>query len=186
MIGDLWGKLTPEEKQPYQTQALEEKERVAYETETLREAGLLLQSSGPGSGKGPGTGFVLPVARIRKIVKLDPEVKGTSKEGIQLITKAGELFLASLGKNAVQVATLQNRRKLVPDDILQVCETKKDFMLLNEDIRVMVEDQKQQQRKKEKASEEAKAKAASEANAGVKTLTSFFAPRDVASSSAGN
>ena len=86
-IGELWGKLSPEEKEKYQGKAREEKGRVALETEALREAGLLIEDSAAGSGGAQG-GFVLPVARVRKIVKLDPEVKGLSKEGIQLITKA--------------------------------------------------------------------------------------------------
>lgn len=186
-IGELWSKLSPEEKKAYQDRAIKEKEHVAREMEVLREAGLLLDSStasGSGGSHG-GSGFVLPVARIRKIVKLDPEVKGLSKEGIHLITKASELFVALLGKQSVQVATLQNRRKIVPDDIVQVCETKPQFMFLQEDIKHLIEEQKKEHKKKERAAEEAKSKAASEANTGVKPLTSFFAPSAVASSSSG-
>jgi DNA-directed RNA polymerase I subunit RPA43 len=151
---------------------------VALETEALREAGLLIEdiSTGPG---GAQSGFVLPVARVRKIVKLDPEVKGLSKEGIQLITKASELFVAALGTSSVQVATLQNRRKIVPDDILQVCETKPNFMFLQEDIRNLIDEQKAEHKTNEKAKEEAKSKANSEASTGVKPLTSFFASSSV-------
>jgi len=175
-IGELWSRLTPEEKAVYQKRSIEEKEQVARETEILREAGLLLDST---TAPGPGTatsGFILPVNRIRKIVKLDPEVKGLSKEGIHLITKAGELFVAMLGKQTVQVATMQNRRKLIPDDVIQVCETKPQYMFLQEDIKHLVEEQKEEHKKKGKAAEEAKTKAASETNPGVKPLTSFFAP----------
>mmetsp|Transcript_15990 Transcript_15990/g.32159 ORF Transcript_15990/g.32159 Transcript_15990/m.32159 type:complete len:379 (-) Transcript_15990:120-1256(-) len=175
-IGELWSRLTPEEKAVYQKRSIEEKEQVARETVILREAGLLLDST---TAPGPGTatsGFILPVNRIRKIVKLDPEVKGLSKEGIHLITKAGELFVAMLGKQTVQVATMQNRRKLIPDDVIQVCETKPQYMFLQEDIKHLVEEQKEEHKKKGKAAEEAKTKAASETNPGVKPLTSFFAP----------
>jgi len=175
-IGELWSRLTPEEKAVYQKRSIEEKEQVARETEILREAGLLLDST---TAPGPGTatsGFILPVNRIRKIVKLDPEVKGLSKEGIHLITKAGELFVAMLGKQTVQVATMQNRRKLIPDDVIQVCETKPQYMFLQEDIKHLVEEQKEEHKKKGKAAEEAKTKAASDTNPGVKPLTSFFAP----------
>jgi histone H3/H4 len=182
-IGELWSKLSPEEKEKYQSKAREEKVRVALETEALREAGLLIEDSAAGSGGAQG-GFVLPVARVRKIVKLDPEVKGLSKEGIQLITKASELFVAALGTNSVQVATLQNRRKIVPDDILQVCETKPNFMFLQEDVRTLIDEQKEEHKSKEKAKEEAKSKANSEANSGVKPLTSFFAPSSVTSNTA--
>lgn len=165
----------------YQSMAKEEKERVALETEALREAGLLIEDKAAGPGGAQG-GFVLPVARVRKIVKLDPDVKGLSKEGIQLITKASELFVAALGTSSVQVATLQNRRKIVPDDILQVCETKPSFMFLQEDIRSLIDEQKEEHKIKEKAkAEEAKSKANSEANSGVKPLTSFFAVGNVTS-----
>ena len=164
----------------YQSMAKEEKERVALETEALREAGLLIEDKAAGPGGAQG-GFVLPVARVRKIVKLDPDVKGLSKEGIQLITKASELFVAALGTSSVQVATLQNRRKIVPDDILQVCETKPSFMFLQEDVRSLIDEQKEEHIIKEKAKEEAKSKANSEANSGVKPLTSFFAPGNVTS-----
>jgi histone H3/H4 len=82
--------------------------------------------------------LVFPVARIRKICKLDPDVRGISKEAAVLITKAAEQFCAGLGKETVSVAALQNRRKLLPDDVAQVCSSRDQYLFLRDDVRDLV------------------------------------------------
>ena len=52
----------------------------------------------------------LPIARIKNIIKLDPDVKKSSTEATFLITKSVELFVESLAWEAHRY-TEQNRKK---------------------------------------------------------------------------
>ena len=87
-------------------------------------------------------GLTFPVARIRKICKLDDEVNGISKEAAVLLTKCVELVTIQLGQECVKVARMQNRRKLLPDDVAQVCSTREQFHFLREDVKDLLREQK--------------------------------------------
>jgi DNA-directed RNA polymerase I subunit RPA43 len=118
-LGRLWAALTDAEKQTYQDQAAEERERVAHDIEAWKAAGgqAVLQAeeeaaekkrkglggSGENSCNTTTTALALPAARIRKICKLDPEVKGLSKEALLLVTKAAELFTAKLVRSSSRI-----------------------------------------------------------------------------------
>lgn len=159
-LGQMWSKLSDEEKLPYQTLAAAERERVAAEVAKYKLEGLE-----PHSPRDPSS-LIMPTGRIRKICKLDPEVKNVSKEGLILISKCAELALEKLAQEAVKVAQIQNRRKLMPDDIAQICSTREQFLFLREDVKDLVREQK-------KAAPEKPAKAAVvETNS--KPLTAYF------------
>lgn len=175
-MGQLWSALEPSQKEVYEKQSAAERARVARDTQRLKDAGMW-----PESGKADGEGvdedaITLPVARIRKICKLDPDVKGISKESMLLITKATEMFCTKLGKECVTMAAMQNRRKLLPEDVVQVCSVKERFMFLKADISDLKKNQQDELAQKEKENEEAKklagAKTAEES--GSKTLDSYF------------
>jgi histone H3/H4 len=161
----MWAALTEEEKAPYHQQSAQEKERVAAELETYKKdyhlpdsaLGALFSSSLTTTQKEPAAAVVmthslqLPSARIRKICKLDPDVKGISKEALLLITKSAEVFTKRLGMETVQVAALQNRRKLLPQDIANVCSAREQFLFLKEDVRDLQQEMHQQQARLTKA-----------------------------------
>lgn len=135
-IGALWSALEPKQKEVYEKQGASERERVARDMQRLKDAGLWPE---PGSADGGAGGqdddaIIFPIGRIRKICKLDPDVKGMSKESALLITKATELFCTKLGKECVTMAQMQNRRKLMPDDVVEVCSIKEAFMFLRSDL----------------------------------------------------
>jgi DNA-directed RNA polymerase I subunit RPA43 len=137
----MWSAMTPEEKLPYQQRAAVEREQVATATEAWKKAAAaghaIVGAIGVDETKPTMANkdvLIFPVARIRKICKLDPEVRGLSKEATLLITKVAELATAKLGLECVQMATIQNRRKLLPEDVAQVCRTREQFMFLREDI----------------------------------------------------
>lgn len=138
-LGKIWGEITPEEKEGYQKTAAEERARVAQALEAWKAAGGVAEL--PSASKSDG-GLILPVARIRKICKLDPDVKNLSKEALLLVTKAAELMTAKLAGETVRVAQIQNRRKLLPDDVAQVCATRENFMFLREDIQDLAREAK--------------------------------------------
>jgi DNA-directed RNA polymerase I subunit RPA43 len=140
----MWSSLSDEEKQPYQDRAAAERELVEHAVEAWKAAGGIVPELGRSAamvgGKPGGTGGVslssvdMPVARVKKICKLDPEVKNLTKEGLLMVTKAAELVLVKLGKECVKTAQIQNRRKLLPDDLAQVCSVREQFLFLREDI----------------------------------------------------
>lgn len=143
-LGKLWSALSEEEKKVYQNLAADERERVVRDTQAWLAAGgaeRMAELAEPSSASSLDATLVFPVARIRKICKLDPEVRGLSKEALLLVTKAAELGLAKLGNESVKHAQIQNRRKLLPDDVAQVCASREQFMFLREDIQDQVREQ---------------------------------------------
>jgi DNA-directed RNA polymerase I subunit RPA43 len=176
VLGQQWAALSSEEKEKYQLKAAEERERVSKELEAYKAAGGVIEDSSPGSQKDPNS-LIFPVGRIRKIAKLDHEVKGMSKEAILLITKCAEMATAKLGKETVRVAQLQNRRKLLPEDVAQVCSSREQFLFLKDDIKDLLKEQIEEN----KAANEGKAVkpnagdiAKETAAQGSKPLTSYF------------
>eukprot|EP00543_Licmophora_paradoxa_P005648 CAMPEP_0202446178 /NCGR_PEP_ID=MMETSP1360-20130828/4775_1 /ASSEMBLY_ACC=CAM_ASM_000848 /TAXON_ID=515479 /ORGANISM="Licmophora paradoxa, Strain CCMP2313" /LENGTH=174 /DNA_ID=CAMNT_0049062621 /DNA_START=253 /DNA_END=780 /DNA_ORIENTATION=- len=95
------------------------------------------------------TNFVLPLGRIKKIAKLDPDVKNLSKEAIALIGKTTEFVIANLAIDVGKVAQLQNRRKLLPEDVAQVCSTRDRFAFLRQDIQDLVREAEQERKNKQ-------------------------------------
>ncbi|CAB9521519.1 HMG (high mobility group) box [Seminavis robusta] len=175
-LGAQWNALSEEEKAPYQEKAALEREEVAKRLEQLKEAGIDLSTlPGAATANESDNALVFPLARMRKICKLDPEVKGMSKEALLLITKCAELVTAKLGIETVKIAQIQNRRKLLPDDVAEVCQSRDPFLFLRDDVRDLVREQVvQKQKEKEnngKTAKEAKAAANS------KPLTAYFAAK---------
>lgn len=147
-LGQMWATLSAEEKQVYQTQAAQERERVAKELKAWQDAGGDASTTSSQSAATAAAAAAtapdhldFPAARIRKICKLDPDVRGLSKESVLLVAKAAELFAAKLGKECVRVAQIQNRRKLLPDDVAQVCASREAFGFLRDDIRDLIKQQ---------------------------------------------
>ena len=185
-LGQLWGALTVEEKHVYQEKAAKERERVSKELEEWMAAGgaeLLEQqkkqsslSGGNGGHRDNPLAMDFPVARIRKICKLDPDVRGLSKEALLLVTKCSELALSKLGTESVRVAQLQNRRKLLPDDVAHVCSHREQFLFLKDDVKDLLRTMKDNASSSGSSSgDNIKVDAARQkAAAGSKPLTSYF------------
>lgn len=151
----------------------------------LKDAGLWPEPDNATGTEGDGIdedALVFPVARIRKICKLDPEVRGISKESAMLITKATELFLVKLGSECVTMAQMQNRRKLMPEDVVEVCSMKERFLFLKDDIKDLAKEQRAKEREGERdggknaGNEGTKGKHGEEmgGKSTVKTLDSYF------------
>jgi len=200
VLGQLWANMNAEDKQIYQDRAAQERERVSKELQAWKDAGGLeaLEANNipaapnhSGAAASSGHTLIYPIARIRKICKLDPEVRGVSKEAIILITKAAELATSKIGRETVRVAQIQNRRKLLPEDVAQVCATREQFLFLREDIQDLARRQTKDAAEKVKSmpppppSSSSSAKTATttvsererEATSHSKPLTSYFAPK---------
>jgi DNA-directed RNA polymerase I subunit RPA43 len=166
-MGQMWSSLPTEEKESYQEKAAQERERVSRELEAWKAAGGVLETD----NNGDGSLLIYPLGRIRKICKLDPEVRGMSKEALLLITKCAELATSKLGQETVRVAQLQNRRKLLPEDVAQVCSHREQFLFLKDDVKDLVKDMLPKQDPKAAQKGDAGREAAA---AGSKPLTSYF------------
>ena len=116
--------------------------------------------------------LIFPLARLRKITKLDPDVKGVSKEALLLITKCAEMVTAKLGQESVKVAQLQNRRKLLPEDVAQVCATREQFLFLREDVKDLLREQLLDNKR---IVEKKKGEVATSTTMAAKPLKDFFA-----------
>jgi histone H3/H4 len=123
----------------YHAKSAEERERVSQELAKYKLDGVDFGLP-PTSARDLNT-LVFPLARLRKITKLDPDVKGLSKEALLLITKCAEMVTTKLGQETVKVAQLQNRRKLLPEDVAQVCATREQFLFLREDVKDLMKEQ---------------------------------------------
>lgn len=180
-LGQMWSALSDEERQVYQHQAAEERTRVQAELQARQAAGTL-----PEATKAPTDPAALgfPLARVRKIIKLDPEVQGVQRDAVLLISKAAELALIRLGRESVRVAHMQNRRKLLPDDVAQVCQVRPAFAFLKDDLQDLVAQQQEEHAKTAAAAAGSKKRKAEASVPSANRLTSYFAvkPKDSSSS----
>jgi histone H3/H4 len=158
VIGKLWSSLSDKDKAVYQQQAAEERECVSKLVENYKDAmpkTTTTTTTMDNNSKDPAAVLMmlqLPAARIRKICKLDPQVKGLSKEALALITKCAEKMTVKLGMETLNVAQLQNRRTILIDDVAHVCANREQFLFLKEDLRDLQKEQQQQQAHKGKIS----------------------------------
>ncbi len=60
---------------------------------------------------------VLPIARVQRIIKADPEMENTSKEAVFMIAAATELFIKHLSDAAYTQARLEKRKVLHYRDV---------------------------------------------------------------------
>jgi len=143
ILGKQWKHLDPDQKQVYMDQATQEKIKYQHLLQLYQEqhpntnatAKRALQDQQSSHQLGVEEGVLsFPLARIRKICKLDPEVKGISKEAAMLVTKAAELFTTRLGQETFQMAQMQKRRKLMTQDVVDVTQLKETFHFLKDDL----------------------------------------------------
>jgi DNA-directed RNA polymerase I subunit RPA43 len=181
--------MTDEEKQPYHSKAALERQRVATETELWKKAARaagkdlsIVSKLGESTAVASNIGsLILPMGRVRKICRLDPEVRGISKEALVIITKATERFAVHLGQECVKTAHIQNRRTLLPQDVVDVCQIRECFQFLKDDIQDLHRHQQQVNADSKASSNAATAKGkgnrgASAATASSKPLTDYFKP----------
>ena len=163
----------------YQLKAAEEREEVSKALQQLKESGQLNLDVGGVDGDKEGEhvsnndGLVLPVARVRKICRLDPEVRGISKEATLLVAKAAEMFTHKLAKETMVIAQMQNRRKCFPEDIVEVCSLKDPYQFLRDDIKDLFREQKALEKKNAPTSKD-KVESKHPSVQGTKSITSYF------------
>ena len=113
--------------------AAKEREQVSKDIQSLRDAGIFETTTTTAISE---TDLILPMARIKKIVKLDPEVKGLSKEALLLIARSAELFMTQLGSDTfklrifkIDVHFYQKMLWMTRRQMIVICSYKKIYVI---------------------------------------------------------
>lgn len=194
-IGQLWANLSTEDKEIYRAKGRKEKELYEKHKLALAEKGIVDTTTtnitvGDASSqkkKNDTQSMIFPVSRIRKICRLDPDVKGLSKESTLLITKTAELFLEKMAQDTLSMAQLHQKRTIYAQDVADICSLKEIFFFLKDDMRDLLKEQKTEKKRKRELKNndlssndtkdgavEQKKKIKSNEIKGVKPLTSYF------------
>lgn len=170
VISERWKALTDEERKPYEELAAKDKERFNREksqaskqpAKAPRAVAMDVQ------GRVVGEEMVFPLARIRRSMKLDPEVKNVGKDPAMIVAKATELFLEVLAEQSAHIlsATGKGRKTLKADDVASGMRRKQSLAFLRPDFPLT-------HTRKTPVAPKARAAAAESAPAG-RDITSFF------------
>ncbi|KAL1529440.1 hypothetical protein AB1Y20_000388 [Prymnesium parvum] len=123
--GEAWRALGEEEKAGYEERASADKARFQKEMSTYKSWLSVhpefdeVKPARDAEVLEAGTAY-LPQARVRKLIKLNSEVKSISKEGLFTVTKAAEHFLAMISTQTVTAARKSKRKTTVLADFGQV------------------------------------------------------------------
>ena len=121
LLGKKWSTLEEIEKSGFQTTAAEAKAKyqpclVQWKLdmeEFIKKGGVPATSMSSGDYRD----CVLPLARVKKIMKRDPDVANMSKEALFLMTKCTDIFIEHLGEAAIRQAYGQKRKGVRLEDI---------------------------------------------------------------------
>ena len=90
---------------------------------------------GPDGALGPPRILdILPLARVRKIMKLDKEVKNSSKEAALMVQWCTELFLGQLTDEAYGVCKKQRKKMIKYEDISATVRKNEQMLFLAQDF----------------------------------------------------
>ncbi|CAM9755805.1 unnamed protein product [Ectocarpus sp. 6 AP-2014] len=177
ILSEMWKGLGEAEVARYAKLAAEDKERVKNELAAAGLTKLPTKNSSSAAVAGGPTSLVLPLARVRKTVRLDPSVGNISKEGLLLVTKATEVFMAVLADHAWKIGRQTGRKSVRPCDVADFVFAAPEMYWLKDEFR----EERSSVKKKQSRPEASGAKAAGTTKAGVtavpkgaKPITSFF------------
>ncbi|KAM9831404.1 DNA polymerase epsilon subunit 4 [Neosynchiropus ocellatus] len=88
------------------------------------------QMTGPGATAAHGRLSKLPLARIKALMKTDPDVSLASQESVFIIAKATELFVEMIAKDALVYAQQGKRKTLQRKDLDNAIEAIDEFAFL--------------------------------------------------------
>jgi len=134
-IGIMWSSISISEKEKYRSLAAEEKKLFSLNAPSPEDQQQIQESSEIDPSK-----LIFPSSKTKSIMKLDPEVKGVSKEGVLLLTKSAEIFTSLMGTEVLKIARQSNRRTILVEDIALACQRGK-FVWLKDDIRDLAKTQ---------------------------------------------
>lgn len=115
-VGEKWKLLSEDEKAAYKTKA----ETINAENEreyAAKVASGEIVEGGEEEKEDAEPDLSLPLARVKRIMRLDKEVKNTAVDACRLISRATELFVESLVEGAYQTMKAQKRKTVKHADV---------------------------------------------------------------------
>ncbi|RYG94082.1 hypothetical protein EON65_57995 [archaeon] len=102
VLAEGYKNITSEEAERLEAQLKDQKEQYeAYMAENREVVGQQQDTE-------PGVELIFPLARIKKLMKYDPDVKNVSKEATAAVTKCTEMFLARLALKAFAYTNMRS------------------------------------------------------------------------------
>jgi len=75
----------------------------------------------------------LPISKIKRIMKMDPETKLIQNDSVLLVAFAAELFIKALSTASARVA-VKNKRKTIKKEDIETCVRNLDYFEFLEDM----------------------------------------------------
>ena len=115
-VGEKWKLLSEDEKAAYKTKA----ETINAENEREYAAKIAsgeIVEGGEDDKDDAEPDLSLPLARVKRIMRLDKEVKNTAVDACRLVSRATELFVESLVEGAYHTMKQQKRKTVKHADV---------------------------------------------------------------------
>lgn len=115
-VGEKWKLLSEDEKAAYKTKA----ETINAENEreyAAKVASGEIVEGGEDDKDDAEPDLSLPLARVKRIMRLDKEVKNTAVDACRLVSRATELFVESLVEGAYHTMKQQKRKTVKHADV---------------------------------------------------------------------
>jgi len=139
IIGEQFRSLSAEEKDRLELLAQQDKERYIKEMEIQAKLDVEMKANNAvvnenGISVIARIPLTIPIARVRRTIKLDPDVKNLSKESVALVTKAVELFIGYLATRSSQGVSLRGSKQVNEYDLLHTIHTNRTLEFLRLDF----------------------------------------------------
>lgn len=115
-VGEKWKSMTDEQKNEYKTKA----DAINAENEKEYQAKVAsgeIDEAAEGEKDDGEVDLSLPLARVKRIMRLDKEVKNTAVDAVRLVSRATELFVESLVEGAFGTMKAAKRKTIKHSDV---------------------------------------------------------------------
>ena len=115
-VGEKWKAMSDEEKDAFKTKAntINEEHENEY---AAKVASGEIDEGNEGNDNDGDVDLSLPLARVKRIMRLDKEVKNTAVDAVRLVSRATELFVESLVTGAFQTMKVAKRKTVKHSDV---------------------------------------------------------------------
>lgn len=127
-LSERYKDLSAEERSYYDD--LAKKDKLRYQQEMLSSV-----SRTPTTNiVSESMALILPLARVKKIMKMDPDVNNIQKNALLAVTKVTELFLQYMGTRAHHVALQRRAKSVKQSDVIQAIHSLDTLRFLRTDF----------------------------------------------------
>lgn len=188
--GTEWKTMSAEAKQKYVDMSVKEKERYASElaaynknlVEYVAKGGSLKKAT---AKKREPSDLIIPVGRMKRLIKVDEDAKTVTQAAYVLITKAVEEFVGALANKTYKTRVQTNRKKTIRDvDVRQCIHRTNVFGFLDCDFPLPTEASSSSKAKRTSSSK-TNGDVSSSSDANAPKITGFFGTTTTPATSGG-